>query len=196
MFACLLVSTNVVTTVIALAVGVAFLLLFLLWMFFFERSLEKEKNVGDNCDDNFEIKINRYVIGTMIFFVVIFGVCAVLCLILYLAKVPDYLSFGETIGCTCGIGCAALIFAILCVLLKRWRVIVCGCNITFISSFGKRRDFEWKDITKAEKGSFRDGSIIKIYFSHDKKPAFTVNGLMPNAELLLKKLQKSGKLSL
>ncbi|MDE6075633.1 MAG: hypothetical protein K2G26_04270 [Clostridia bacterium] len=130
----------------------------------------------------------------MIFFVVIFGVFAALCLILYLVKVPD-LPLETVVVANCIFGGAAVIIAVYCVLFKRWRVIVHGDKITYIRIGGKKREFSWDDISKVEKVAGAD-SIIKVYFNGAQKPAFTLNGVLTGVGLFIKKLQKSGKLFL
>lgn len=168
-----------------------------IWAYFLERSIYKEKKIyeTEGVKDNFEIKINRYFIGIMIFFAVIFGVIAIMCLILYLAKVPDYFSLGETLGITCSFGICAVIIGIFTVCVKRWRVSVSGEKITNVPAIGKRREFSIKDISNVEKKQppMGDNIILKIYINQEKKLALTVNvNLTRGGGQLIKKLEKSG----
>ncbi|MCM1545727.1 MAG: hypothetical protein NC033_01700 [Clostridiales bacterium] len=196
MFSCLLTGGDILTIAAAIVAACLLIAFGVLWYFFLVKFVGKDikTNPTDN-EEKFEIKISRYLIGTMIFFAVLFGAFAALCLILYLAKVPDYLSLQTTVLITCVFGVAALIIAIYCVLFKRWRVIVRGDNITYISLIGKRREFLWGEITKVEKVSNAD-SLVKVYFNKDKKPAFTLNGVLTGVGLFIKKLQNSGKIFL
>ncbi|MDE6690545.1 MAG: hypothetical protein K2K04_01100, partial [Clostridia bacterium] len=122
-----LLSANDILTVAAVIVVACILIAFgFLWYFFLERSTDKDRksNPTDN-EENFEIKVSRYIIGTMIFLTVVLGACAAVCFVLCLVKVPD-LSFETEVLAICVFGGAAIIIEIFCVLFKRWRVIVRG----------------------------------------------------------------------
>lgn len=199
MFTCLLADTDVLTVVAAIVVATILLAVGFLWYFFFERSIIKEKKSYSKGDDNnFIIYYNRFFIGTAVFFVVFCGVAAIACSALYLAKVPDYMHLGETVGITCAFLCITVIFAILVVVFKRWRVLVNGEKIVFQPSIGKRREFTLQDICKVERVNSVIGitAMHRIYLKDCKKPAFVLNGLTSGGDLLIKKLQKSGKIFL
>lgn len=194
MFTCLLAGTDVLTVAAVLVVGGILIVCGCLWFFFMERSTGKDRKSNPTDDEeDFEIKISRYVIGTMLVLTSILGAFAALCLILYLAKAD--LSLETTVLATCIFGGAALIFAIFSVLLIRWRVTVRGERITFIPPVGKKREFSWDDISRVEKIAGAD-NLIKVYFNADKKPAFTLNGIQTGIGIFIKRLQKSGKIFL
>ena len=197
MFACLLAGSDVVTNIVSLTILCVLLLSGFMWVYFLERSICKEKEIfkTEEAKENFEIKINRYVIGIMIFFAVIFGVLALLCLILYLAKVPDYLSLEETLGITCSLGICAVIIGIFMVCVKRWRVLVNGEIITYKPTIGKKREFPIEDISKAEtrRPPMGENIILKIYINQESKPVLTVNvNSTSGGGQMIKKLEKSG----
>lgn len=199
MFTCLLAGTDVLTVITVISVAVILLTAGCLWYFFFERSITKEeKNYLEGDNENFIIHYKRYFVGTAVFFVGFCGIAAIACSVLYLVKVPDYMSFGETVGITCSFLYIAVIFAVMAVIFKRWRVLVNGEKIVFQPCLGKRREFTLQDICKVEGVNSVIGitAMRRIYLKDCKKPVLTLNGLTAGGDLLIKKLQKSGKIFL
>ena len=175
-------------------IGLVLVPLFTLCISLWANQVASKRNAKIEGCSKFKVKQSPLLIGSLIVSVVLCGGTSLLFTVLYLCKVPDGPSFVETLWIVCAFGVLGIISDVALFAAKRWQIAVSDEKIEFTPSFGKVKEFIWKDLACVKTRQMWCNLVFAVYLKQNKKTAFSFGTVMVGGQLLEEEFRKRGSI--